>query len=58
LIYSAAEAVMMYLPDLLNSSLAPASNEKVTIEGSFYIVRSDILISALMLFTQISPASL
>jgi hypothetical protein len=54
LIYSAAEAVMMYLPDLLNSSLAPASNEKVTIEGSFYIVRSDILISALMLFTQIS----
>ncbi|TQB70252.1 hypothetical protein MPDQ_000710 [Monascus purpureus] len=54
LIYSAAEAVMMYLPALFNSTLAPASNEKVTIEGLSYIVRSDILISALMLFTQLS----
>ncbi|KAJ5170949.1 uncharacterized protein N7500_003732 [Penicillium coprophilum] len=54
LIYSAAEAVMMYLPALFNSILAPASNQKVTIEGLSYIVRSDILISVLMLFTQLS----
>ncbi|KAF5861261.1 hypothetical protein ETB97_000453 [Aspergillus alliaceus] len=53
LICSTAETVMMYLPAQFNSSLAPASNEKVTIEGLSYIVRSDILISALMLLTQL-----
>ncbi|KAE8166907.1 hypothetical protein BDV40DRAFT_295938 [Aspergillus tamarii] len=53
LISSTTETVMMYLPALFNSSLASASNEKVTIEGLSYIVRSDILISALMLFTQL-----
>lgn len=54
LIYSAAEAVMMYLPALFNSTLAPASTEKVTMERLSYIVRSEILISALMLFTHLS----
>ncbi|RAL09042.1 uncharacterized protein BO97DRAFT_375373 [Aspergillus homomorphus CBS 101889] len=52
-IYSMAETIMMHLPALLNSRLAPASNEDVTIEGLSYIVRSDILISALMLFAQL-----
>ncbi|OJZ86040.1 hypothetical protein ASPFODRAFT_189983 [Aspergillus luchuensis CBS 106.47] len=53
LIYSTAEAVMVHFPGLLNSRLAPASSENVTIEGLPYIVRSDILISALMLFAQL-----
>lgn len=54
LIYSAVEVLMMYLPALFNSSFAPASNEKVTVERLLYIVRSDILISVLMLVTQMS----
>ncbi|KAJ5371317.1 uncharacterized protein N7496_007409 [Penicillium cataractarum] len=54
LIYSTAESVMLYLPGLFNSSLAQALNEKVTIEGLSHVVRSDILISAIMLFTQLS----
>lgn len=54
LIYSAAETVMMYVPALFNISPTPASNGKVTIEGLSYIVRSDILLSALMLFAQLS----
>lgn len=54
LMYSAAESVLMYLPAVFNSNLVPVSNKTVTIEGLSYIVRSDILISALMLFAQLS----
>ncbi|KAJ6184034.1 hypothetical protein N7519_005335 [Penicillium mononematosum] len=53
LIYAAAESVMMYVPALFDSSLAPSSDEEVTIAGLSYIVRSDILISGFMLSVQL-----
>ncbi|KAE8379010.1 hypothetical protein BDV26DRAFT_303893 [Aspergillus bertholletiae] len=53
LVYATAETVMMYIPALFDSSIAPPPNEEVTIAGLLYIVRSDILVLGLMLSAQL-----
>lgn len=53
LVYAAAETVMVHVPALFDSSLAPPPDEEVTIARLSYIVRSDILISGLMLSAQL-----
>ncbi|KAK6813195.1 hypothetical protein RU639_011022 [Aspergillus parasiticus] len=49
LVYAAAETVMMHVPALFS----PPPGEEVTIAGLLYIVRSDILVSGLMLCAQL-----
>ncbi|KAE8133559.1 hypothetical protein BDV38DRAFT_257964 [Aspergillus pseudotamarii] len=53
LVYAAAEAVMMHLTALFDSSISPPPDGEVTIAGLLYIVRSDILVSGLMLAAQL-----
>ncbi|PIG82361.1 hypothetical protein AARAC_009291 [Aspergillus arachidicola] len=53
LIYAAAETLMMHVPALFDSSISPPPDEEVTIAGLLYIVRSDILVSGLMLSAQL-----
>lgn len=51
LIYAAANTVMTYVPARFDNSLA--SPEEIATVGLSYIVRSDILIAAFMLFAQL-----
>ncbi|OGM49839.1 hypothetical protein ABOM_001435 [Aspergillus bombycis] len=53
LVYAVAETVMIYLPALFESSIALPPDEEVPIAGLLYIVRSDILVSGLMLSAQL-----
>lgn len=53
LVYAAAEMVMMHVPALFDSSLASPQDEEVTVAVLSQIVRSDILISGLMLAAQL-----
>ncbi|KAB8249881.1 hypothetical protein BDV35DRAFT_343326 [Aspergillus flavus] len=53
LAYAAAETVMLHVPAVFDSSIAPVPDEEVTMAGLLYIVRSDILVSGLMLSAQL-----
>ncbi|RAQ70199.1 hypothetical protein COH20_001124 [Aspergillus flavus] len=53
LVYAAAETVMLHVPAVFDSSIAPVPDEEVTMAGLLYIVRSDILVSGLMLSAQL-----
>ncbi|KAE8320456.1 hypothetical protein BDV39DRAFT_41794 [Aspergillus sergii] len=50
--YAAAETLMIHVPALF-SSITPPPDEEATIAGLLYIVRSDILVSGLMLSAQL-----